>query len=100
YTNSKVYSIDKDGNLEETGAIVPFKEVPAVEFYANEERLSLVGKIRTLVDEYDKAFSQKANEIQYFDQAYLFLLRLNLPKDQETGKPILEIGRASCRERV
>ena len=48
YTDSKVYSIDKDGKLEETGAIVPFKEVPAVEFYANEERLSLVGKIRTL----------------------------------------------------
>lgn len=92
YTESKVYSIDKDGTLEETGAIVPFKEVPAVEFYANEERLSLVGKIRTLVDAYDKAFSQKANEIQYFDQAYLLLLGLNLPKDPETGKPILDFN--------
>lgn len=92
YTDSKVYSIDRDGALEETGVIVPFKEVPAVEFYANEERLSLVGKIRTLVDTYDNAISQKANELEYFDQSFLLMLGINLPKDPKTGKPILDFN--------
>lgn len=92
YTDSKIYSIDRDGVLEETENIVPFKEVPAVEFYANEERLSLVGKIRTLVDTYDNAISQKANELEYFDQSFLLMLGINLPKDPKTGKPILDFN--------
>ena len=92
YTDSKIYSIDRDGALEETGNIVPFTEVPAVEFYANEERLSLVGKIRTLVDTYDNAISQKANELEYFDQSFLLMLGINLPKDPKTGKPILDFN--------
>lgn len=92
YTDSKIYSIDRDGALEETESIVPFTEVPAVEFYANEERLSLVGKIRALVDTYDNAISQKANELEYFDQSFLLMLGINLPKDPKTGKPILDFN--------
>lgn len=68
-----------------------FKEVPAVEFNSNSERLSLVGKIKTLVDEYDQAFSQKANQVAYFDEAYLKVLGIQLPTDDD-GKPIFNLG--------
>lgn len=69
-----------------------FQAVPAVEFYSNTERLSLVEKIRTLADEYDSAFSRKANQVDYFDQAYLKILGVPLERDQETGEPILDLG--------
>lgn len=68
-----------------------FGEVPAVEFDSNSERLSIVGKIRTLVDEYDQALSQKANQVAYFDEAYLKVLGIQLPQD-ENGKPIFNLG--------
>lgn len=69
-----------------------FQAVPAVEFYSNTERLSLVEKIRTLVDEYDSAFSRKANQVDYFDQAYLKILGVPLERDEQTGEPILDLG--------
>lgn len=69
-----------------------FKTVPAVEFYSNSERLSLVGKIKTLVDAYDSAFSRKDNQVDYFDQAYLKILGVPLERDENTGEPILDLG--------
>lgn len=69
-----------------------FKAVPAVEFYSNSERLSLVGKIKTLVDAYDSAFSRKDNQVDYFDQAYLKILGVPLERDENTGEPILDLG--------
>ncbi|MCW4387079.1 phage portal protein [Limosilactobacillus oris] len=70
----------------------PFKAVPAIEFVANDERLSLVGKIKTLVEAYDSAFSQKANQVAYFDAAYLAILGMNLKQDKN-GDPILDIDK-------
>lgn len=69
-----------------------FKAVPAVEFFSNNERLSLVGKIKTLVEEYDSAFSRKANQVDYFDQAYLKILGVPLERDSTTNEPILDLG--------
>lgn len=70
----------------------PFGTVPAIEFVANDERLSLVGKIKTLVEAYDSAFSQKANQVAYFDAAYLAILGINLKKDKN-GDPVLDIDK-------
>ncbi|MCH3911491.1 MAG: phage portal protein [Limosilactobacillus oris] len=70
----------------------PFGAVPAIEFVANDERLSLVGKIKTLVEAYDSAFSQKANQVAYFDAAYLAILGINLKKDKN-GDPVLDIDK-------
>ena len=70
----------------------PFKSVPAIEFVANDERLSLVGKIKTLVEAYDSAFSQKANQVAYFDAAYLAILGINLKKDKN-GDPVFDIDK-------
>lgn len=91
YTSSQV--IQFDNNLQPINTTNHlFKVVPAVEFYSSTERLSLVGKVRTLVDEYDSAFSRKANQVDYFDQAYLKILGVPLERDINTGEPILDLG--------
>lgn len=63
-----------------------FKMVPAVEFYGNEERQGVFDNVKTLIDELDRVLSQKANQVEYFDNAYLKVLGVNLDQDGD-GKP-------------
>ena len=60
--------------------------VPAVEFYGNEERQGVFDNVKTLIDELDRVLSQKANQVEYFDNAYLKVLGVNLDQDGD-GKP-------------
>lgn len=60
--------------------------VPAVEFYGNEERQGVFDNVKTLIDELDRVLSQKANQVEYFDNAYLKVLGLDLDQDGD-GKP-------------
>lgn len=64
----------------------PFGMVPAVEFYDNEERQGVFDNVKTLVDALDRVMSQKANQVEYFDNAYLKILGVNLDQDGD-GKP-------------
>lgn len=91
YTTNKIISFGNDYQPINTASHL-YQAVPAVEFFANTERLSLVGKISTLVNAYDSAFSRKANQVDYFDQAYLKILGIPLQKDRDTGEPILDLG--------
>lgn len=64
-----------------------YKDVPAQEFYANEERQGIFDGAMTLIDALDNAVSRKANQVDYFDNAYLVMLGLALSSyDEETGK--------------
>lgn len=67
-----------------------FKTVPAVEFYNNEDRQSLFDNVKTLINALDAALSQKANQNEYFDNAYLKMLGVELEKDDD-GNPILNL---------
>ena len=60
--------------------------VPAVEFYGNEERQGVFDNVKTLIDELDRVLSQKANQVEYFDNAYLKVLGVDLDRDGD-GKP-------------
>lgn len=68
-----------------------YKLVPAVEFYENEERQGVFDGCITLINELDRALSQKANQVEYFDNAYLYMLRIQLEKDRDTGQPMLDL---------
>ena len=68
----------------------PFGVVPAVEFYANEERQGVFDNVKTLINALDKVLSQKANQVEYFDNAYLKILGINLDQDDD-GKPDIDI---------
>lgn len=64
----------------------PYQMVPAVEFYGNEERQGVFDNVKTLIDELDRVLSQKANQVEYFDNAYLKILGVDLDHDGD-GKP-------------
>lgn len=91
YKQNLVIEFDNSGKTTKTTDSL-FDSVPAVEFYANTERLSLIGKASTLINEYDSVLSRKANQVDYFDQAYLKILGVPLQRDENTGEPILDLG--------
>ncbi len=57
--------------------------VPAVEFYDNEERMGVFDSVITLIHAYDKALSAKSDDIDYFAHAYLFLKNFDLDEDEQ-----------------
>lgn len=71
--------------------INPYGYVPAVEFYSNEDRQGVFDNVKTLINALDKVLSQKANQTEYFDNAYLKVLGLNLDADND-GKPDVDIA--------
>lgn len=58
-------------------------KVPAVEFFDNEERMGVFDPVITLIHAYDKAFSAKLDDIDYFAHAYLFLKNFDLTEEEQ-----------------
>lgn len=77
-----------NGDLVATKVNV-YKQIPAVEFHENSEKTGLFEPVVSLIKALDKGLSQKANQIEYFDNAYLSIIGANFPKDPKTGKPIV-----------
>lgn len=48
-----------------------FDGVPAVEYIENTERIGLLKNVLPLINAYNKALSEKANDVDYFSDAYL-----------------------------
>ena len=51
-----------------------FDGVPATEYVENDERQSIFEPVLTMVNAYNKAISEKANDVDYFADAYLKIL--------------------------
>ena len=58
-----------------------FEGVPATEFIENEERQGIFEPVLTMVNAYNKAISEKANDVDYFADAYLKILGVALDND-------------------
>ena len=83
-----------------------FDGVPATEYVGNEERQGLFEPVITVINAYNKAISEKANDVDYFADAYLKVLGaeldetdkqrirdnriINFVGDGEAGKLIVE----------
>lgn len=52
----------------------PYSELPVVEFRFNEERMSIFESVISLVNAFNKAISEKANDVDYFSDQYLAFL--------------------------
>ena len=65
-----------------------FDGVPAVEYRQNEERIGLYEPVMSLINAYNKALSEKGNDVDYFAEAYLKILGAML--DENTVKNIRE----------
>lgn len=64
----------------------PYPELPIVEFYFNEERMSIFESVISLVNAFNKAISEKANDVEYFSDQYLAFLGAEV--DEEDLKNI------------
>lgn len=89
YYANKIYSF-AENKLDTDFRINPYQMVPAVEFYENEERDGVYDSVKTLVNALDKAISQKGNQVEYFDNAYLAVMGIQLPEDED-GNPKIDI---------
>lgn len=63
-----------------------FDGVPATEFKENEERIGIYEPVMSMIDAYNKALSEKANDVDYFADAYLKILGAVV--DEESQKQI------------
>lgn len=95
-----MYSYDSDNNLSGQVCLVDglydielgnkvaniYKNIPAIEFFENEERQGTFENIETLVDGVNNALSQKANDVEYFADAYMKILGSEV--DEDTLKQI------------
>ncbi len=59
-----------------------FGGVPAAEYVENKERKGVFESILTMIDAYNKAISEKANDVDYFADAYLKILGALLDEDE------------------
>lgn len=51
-----------------------FRDVPLIEYVENEERQGAFDNVETLINAYNKAISEKANDVDYYADAYLLVL--------------------------
>ena len=59
---------------EEGDKIHGFDGIPASEYVENKERMGIFEPVLTMINAYNKAISEKANDVDYFADAYLKVL--------------------------
>lgn len=55
-----------------------FEGVPATEYAENKENIGIFEPVLTMIDAYNKAISEKANDVDYFADAYMKILGATL----------------------
>ena len=87
--------------LREKDAVEPhlFSDIPVIVVWNNEERMGDFEPIASLVDAYDKAQSDTANDMEYFTDAYLCIRGANeiLATGLEGGEDVDEESRQAVR---
>ena len=58
-----------------------FSYVPAVEYIANDERMGLFESAMPAINAYNKALSEKANDVDYFADAYMKIIGAKVDDD-------------------
>lgn len=76
------YFVQKGKIVWEDEKIHGFDDVPAVEYKENEEAIGIFEPVMTMIDAYNKAISEKANDVDYFADAYLKVLGALLDEDE------------------
>ena len=75
------YFTDKNNFKMTDERLHGFNGVPATEYKENEEEIGIFEPVMSLINAYNKAISEKANDVDYFGDAYLKVLGAVL--DQE-----------------
>lgn len=76
YTKESVYQFAVVNGtytiVEETPNV--FGDIPMIEYLENKERQSIFENVKTLINAFNKALSEKANDVEYYADAYLKVL--------------------------
>lgn len=68
--------------IDEYERVHGFDGVPAVKYVENEEEIGIFEPVCSMIDAYNKAISEKANDVDYFADAYLKVLGPLLDEDE------------------
>lgn len=78
----RYYFKDNEGKLTFTEEEQHFYgDVPIVEYLENEERQSVFENVKTLINAINKSLSEKANDVDYFSDAYIKILGAELDEE-------------------
>lgn len=80
FTQSEVITFNDDSYGDTEPHYYPI--VPIIEFVENDEQQSLIRPVESLINAYNKALSEKSNDVEYFSDAYMKILGAEL--DTET----------------
>lgn len=72
---------DGEYHFEPDEKVHGFGYVPAVEYLSNDERMGLYESALPAINAYNKALSEKANDVDYFADAYLKVLGASVDDD-------------------
>lgn len=83
YTRDKIIYFVQGGRGYELINEVPhyYHDVPVVEYIFNEERKGIFENVISMINAFNKGISEKANDVDYFADAYLAILGVQLDKD-------------------
>ena len=80
FTSTEVIAFSNDAYGDTEQHYYPI--VPIIEFVENDEQQSLIRPVESLINAYNKALSEKSNDVEYFSDAYMKILGAEL--DTET----------------
>ena len=75
------FAVDRGGLTFTEEKINPFNKLPVIEFMLNDERQGLFEPVISLVNSYNKVMSEKANDVDYFADAYMKILGAQLDEE-------------------
>lgn len=82
YTADTVYQFSSlDGYHFTEKTTNPFGMIPMIEYLENAERQSIFANVTTLINAFNKAISEKANDVEYYADAYLKVLGAEIDED-------------------
>ncbi|WBU87829.1 portal protein [Brochothrix phage BtpYZU01] len=84
YTEDAVTQFKADGGnlvVKESEPNI-YEGLPVIEYIFNKERIGIFESVKSMIDAYDKALSEKTNDVDYFSDSYLKILGADI--DEET----------------
>ena len=83
YTSDKVYDFIQGEKGYQIINDHPhyYQDVPVIEYVNNDERQGIFEPVISMINAFNKALSEKANDVDYFADAYLAILGVQLDKD-------------------
>src|SRR5699024_724034 len=78
----ELYKVEQDWGEGSSNGQLFYGRVPIIEVIENEERMSLIEPVEFLINSYNKAISEKSNDIDYFADAYLKIIGAYVPEEE------------------